>query len=237
MRILIIEDDIAIANVLRRGLVDQRYSVDVANDGRTGCEMGLCNDYDLILLDLMLPELGGRDVCATLRREGVSTPILMLTALSSSEDVVSGLDTGADDYLAKPFDFTILLARVRALTRRHTDQKTARITASNLVIDTAHRTATRNGRVLDLTAKEFALLEYFMMNQRRILSRESIGEHVWNINFDPKSNVIESLVRFLRQKIDEETGDSQIRTIRGLGYRFEPAEYPREPADEVEPDT
>ncbi len=221
MRILIIEDDVAIANVLRRGLVDQHYSVDVAHDGEQGLEMALCNDYDLIILDIMLPKLGGREVCSRIRAHGEGVPVLMLTALASAEDIVTGLDLGADDYLAKPFDFTVLLARVRALTRRNYDQKTTRILAGDLIVDTAHRTAVRNGRILDLTAKEFALLEYFMVNQGKILSREAISEHVWDINFDPKSNVIESLVRFLRQKIDTEGSASLIRTVRGLGYRFE----------------
>lgn len=221
MRILIIEDDVAIANVLRRGLVDQHYSVDVARDGEQGLEMALCNDYDLIILDIMLPKLGGREVCSRIRAHGEGVPVLMLTALASAEDIVTGLDLGADDYLAKPFDFTVLLARVRALTRRNYDQKTTRILAGDLIVDTAHRTAVRNGRILDLTAKEFALLEYFMVNQGKILSREAISEHVWDINFDPKSNVIESLVRFLRQKIDTEGSASLIRTVRGLGYRFE----------------
>lgn len=223
MRILIIEDDVAIANVLRRALVNQHYSIDIAHDGEEGMEIALCNDYDLIILDLMLPKLNGREVCSRLRAHGSAVPILMLTALASAEDVVTGLDLGADDYLSKPFDFTVLLARVRALTRRHTEQKTTRISAGDLVIDTAHRTATRNGKILDLTAKEFALLEYFLINQGKNLTREAISEHVWDINFDPKSNVIESLIRFLRQKIDTEGGPSMIRTIRGLGYRLEVA--------------
>jgi len=221
MRILLVEDDIAIANVIRRGLVDQHYSVDIVHDGERGKEYALCNDYDLIILDVMLPGMDGRDVCRHLRATGLATPIMMLTALSTPDDVVAGLDIGADDYLPKPFDFTILLARVRALTRRHTDQKTARISSGDVVIDMAHRTASRAGRVLDLTAKEFTLLEYLMINQGKTLTRESISEHVWDINFDPKSNVIESLIRFLRQKIDPEEGSSLIRTVRGIGYRFE----------------
>lgn len=221
MRILLVEDDIAIANVIRRGLVDQHYSVDIVHDGERGKEYALCNDYDLIILDVMLPGMDGRDVCRHLRATGLATPIMMLTALSTPDDVVAGLDIGADDYLPKPFDFTILLARVRALTRRYTDQKTARISSGDVVIDTAHRTASRAGRVLDLTAKEFTLLEYLVINQGKTLTRESISEHVWDINFDPKSNVIESLIRFLRQKIDPEEGASLIRTVRGIGYRFE----------------
>jgi len=221
MRILLIEDDAAIANVVRRGLVGQHYSVDVAEDGEKGCELALCSDYDLIILDLMLPKMDGREVCRSLREAGLATPILMLTALGTPEDIVEGLDVGADDYMPKPFDFSILLARVRALTRRHTEQRTSRIVTGDLVLDTAHRTAMRDGRILDLTAKEFALLEYFVINQGRTLTREAISEHVWDINFDPRSNVIESLIRFLRQKIDADDRASMIKTIRGVGYRFE----------------
>lgn len=221
MRILVVEDDENIASVIRRGLVDQHYSVDVANDGDAGLESGCCNDYDLIILDVMLPKMDGYSLCKSLRQEGVSTPILMLTALGASNDVIMGLDQGADDYLTKPFDFGILLARIRSLTRRRFEAKTAVIEIADLKIDTAKRTVERNGRPITLTAKEFSLLEYFVMNKGRVLTREVIAEHVWDINFDPKSNVIESLVRFLRQKVDKDHEAQLIHTVRGVGYRFD----------------
>jgi DNA-binding response OmpR family regulator len=221
MRILIVEDDPGIANVIRRGLIDQHYSVDIAEDGELGLDLALCNDYDLVILDILLPKLDGRSLLKQLREAEFSPPVLMLTALDSPDDVVAALDLGADDYLSKPFDFNVLLARVRSLTRRRSNQRTARIEVGGLVLDTAHRTAMRDSVTLNLTSKEFALLEYFVMNQRKNLTRDEISEHVWDINFDPRSNVIESLVRFLRQKIDIPSGMSLIKTVRGIGYRFE----------------
>jgi DNA-binding response OmpR family regulator len=221
MRILVVEDDVNIADLLRRGLVEQHYSVDIAHDGETGLDMAWTNDYDLIILDLMLPKLGGKEVCRSLREDDVKTPILMLTALSSSADVIEGLDHGADDYLPKPFDFGVLLARVRSLTRRRTEHRTAEIRIADMVIDTARREVERNGRPIPLTPKEFALLEYFVMNRGRVLTREAISEHVWDINFDPRSNVIEQLMRCLRQKIQHDDEEPLIHTVRGAGYRFD----------------
>jgi DNA-binding response OmpR family regulator len=221
MRILVVEDDQNIADVLRRGLVEQHYSVDVAGDGVTGSELALVNDYDLLILDIMLPGLDGRAVCRRVREEGLLTPILMLTALGSAGDVITGLDSGADDYLTKPFDYGVLLARVRSLTRRRSELRTTQVRIADLDIDTARRTVRRGDTPINLTAKEFALLEYFVLHKGKVLSREAIGEHVWDINFDPRSNVIESLIRFLRQKIDVEGEDSLIQTIRGVGYRLD----------------
>ena len=221
MRILVVEDDQNIADVLRRGLVEQHYSVEVAGDGQTGAELALVNDYDLLILDIMLPGLDGRAVCRRVREEGLLTPILMLTALGSAGDVITGLDSGADDYLTKPFDYGVLLARVRSLTRRRSELRTTQVRVADLEIDTARRTVRRGETPINLTAKEFALLEYFVLHKGRVLSREAIGEHVWDINFDPRSNVIESLIRFLRQKIDVEGEDSLIQTIRGVGYRLD----------------
>ena len=203
MRILVIEDDPNIADVLRRGLTDRHYSVDIANDGKEGVFMAQVNDYDLIILDIMLPGLNGWDVCARLRSEKLATPILMLTALDTVDDKIRGLDTGADDYLPKPFHFGELLARIRSLVRRQSEQKTAEIRIGDLVLDTASRSVTRDNIPISLTAKEFALLEYFVLNQNKVLTREMISEHVWDMNFDPQSNVIDSFVRFLRQKIDK----------------------------------
>ena len=220
MRILIVEDDIDIAEMIRDGLVEKHYSVDLAHDGDTGHEMALCNDYDLIILDIMLPKMSGKEVCRTLRSERLETPILMLTALASTEDMVDGLDIGADDYLTKPFNFPVLQARIRSLTRRRSDQKTAEIRIADLVINTAFRTAHRNGQAINLTAKEFALLEYFAHNKGKVLTREAISEHVWDINFDPRSNVIESLMKCLRQKVDKGFEMQLINTVRGVGYCF-----------------
>ena len=235
MRVLIVEDNLNLADGIRRGLVEQHYSVDVANDGEKGLEYAQTSDYDLIILDILLPKLDGNSVCRELRKAGHSTPILMLTALGSPRDVITGLDGGADDYLTKPFDFGVLLARVRSLTRRHSDQRTAEIRIADLVIDRATRMVSRNGRHIVMTAKEFSLLEYFALNSGRVLTREEISEHVWDINFDPRSNVIDSLVRFLRQKIDKDQELPLIQTVRGVGYCFsESSSHSNAPLDQLE---
>jgi DNA-binding response OmpR family regulator len=220
MRILVIEDDPNIADVIRRGLHEQHYSVDYAADGEEGEELAQVNDYDLIILDLMLPRKDGRAVCRDLRNEGLATPILMLTALDAVEEKISGLDAGADDYLTKPFHFGELLARVRSLIRRQSDHKKSEISVADLTLDTARRSVSRSGKPINLTAKEFALLEYFILNKGKVLTREAISEHVWDMNFDPQSNVIDSFVRFLRLKIDKEFEFPLIHTVRGVGYRF-----------------
>jgi DNA-binding response OmpR family regulator len=220
MRILIVEDDALISELLRRGLADQHYVIDIASDGDEGLDLALSNDYDLIILDIILPKMNGRDLCREVRREGVMVPILMLTGLGSSQDVITSLDLGADDYLTKPFDLGVLQARVRSLTRRRSDHRTASIVVGDLCINTADRTVTRSGRELGLTPKEYALLEYLALNRGRVLSREAIGEHVWDMHFDPRSNVIDSLVRTLRQKIDRGFPVPLIDTVRGFGYRL-----------------
>jgi DNA-binding response OmpR family regulator len=220
MRILVVEDDPNIASLISEGLTGQHYAVDIAVDGETGGEMACVNDYDLIILDIILPKLDGFGVCREVREEGVTTPVLLLTSLNGDEDVVKGLDAGADDFLAKPFSFDVLLARVRALLRRSTAQKTTQITVGQLVLDTANRSISRNGRSLDLTAKELMLLEYLMLNAGRVVTREMIAEHVWDMHFDPRSNVIDRLVHRLRQKLDRE-GSSPLQTVRGLGYTLQ----------------
>jgi DNA-binding response OmpR family regulator len=220
MRILVIEDDANIANAIKRGLIDQHYSVDTAGDGEEGLYLAQISDYDTIILDIMLPKLNGWEVCSELRRQGIGAPILMLTALDSIEDKIRGLDEGADDYLTKPFHFGELLARVRSLVRRQSDQRTSEIHVADLVIDTASRMVRRNNVQINLTAKEFALLEYFVMNRNKVLTRQMISEHVWDMNFDPQSNVIDSFVRFLRQKIDKDFSTPLVHTVRGVGYRF-----------------
>jgi DNA-binding response OmpR family regulator len=220
MKILLIEDDRGISSTIERELVENRYIVDVAHDGVTGEDLAASNDYDLIILDVMLPKKDGRDVCRSLREEGVSTPILMMTALGENEDVIAGLDIGADDYLVKPFHAGVLLARIRSLTRRGTDQKSTEIRVADLVLDTVQRTVSRSGTPIHLSSKEFALLEYFVMNQRKVLTRDMISEHVWEMNFDPRSNVVDSLVRFLRLRVDRDFTPQLIHTVRGVGYRF-----------------
>lgn len=224
MRILLIEDDPGIVETISRELRERNYIVDIATNGLEGEEMGAVNDYDLILLDLMLPGKDGRDVCRSLRHDGCSTPVLMMTALGESEDIVYGLDTGADDYLVKPIHPDVLLARVRSLTRRTSDHKTSVIQVADLVIDTAKRTVARGTTPIHLSAKEFGLLEYLIHNQGKVLTREMISEHVWDMNFDPRSNVVDSLVRFLRMRIDRGFEHQLIHTVRGMGYRFGPEE-------------
>jgi len=220
MRILVVEDDPDIADLIRLGLTARRYSIDVAHDGEAGSELAWSNEYDLIIMDVQMPKLDGRSLCRMLRAEKITTPILMLTALSDSEDIIGGLDDGADDYLTKPFNFGVLLARVRALTRRSSEQKTAVIRIADLTVDTAKRTAERAGRAIELTAKEYSLLEYLALNEGKLVTRSEISEHVWDSNFDPKSNVIESLMSCLRQSIDRDHQVRLIHTIRGAGYRF-----------------
>lgn len=220
MRILLVEDDNDGGEILRRGLVSQHYSVDLARDGEEGLDYALTNDYDLLILDVMLPKMDGRTLCKTLRQQKVMTPILMLTALGSSEEVIQGLDLGADDYIVKPFNFGVLLARVRSLTRRGSEQRTAEIQIGDLVIDTARRSVTRAGKAISLTSKEFALLEYLAINCEKVVTRDAIAEHVWDENFDPKSNVIESLMSCLRQSLDRGYDVALIHTVRGAGYRL-----------------
>jgi DNA-binding response OmpR family regulator len=224
MRILLVEDDARIASLVHRGLAANHYSVDVASDGETGLELALVNEYDLLVLDVMLPRMDGRELCRTLRNKGSRTPILMLTALDTSDHIIGALDDGADDFLSKPFDFGVLLARVRSLIRRNGDVRQSAIEADGLVVDTASRTVRRNGTLIALTAKEFALLEFLVLNKGKALSRNAICEHVWDINFDARSNVVDSLIRVLRQKVDLPGEPSLIHTVRGFGYRFgEPA--------------
>jgi two-component system, OmpR family, copper resistance phosphate regulon response regulator CusR len=220
MRILIIEDDEKIADALKRGLTEMHYSVDSAPNGEEGEYLACTNDYDLIILDIMLPGMDGWEVCKNIRKDKVTTPILMLTALDSVNDKIKGLDYGADDYLTKPFHLGELMARVRSLVRRQSQEKTSVIEVADIVIDTATRTVTRSGQNINLSAKEFSLLEYFIMNKNKVLTREMISEHVWDMNFDPQSNVIDSFVRFLRQKIDKGFEKQLIQTLRGTGYKF-----------------
>ncbi len=220
MRILIIEDDKKIAAALRKGLRAEGFAVDVASEAETGEELAAVNDYDVIILDILLPKQDGWEICANLRRAKILIPILMLTALDDVSDKIKGLEQGADDFLAKPFHFGELLARIRALIRRHSDVRSAIVEKYGLKLNLNTHKAVREGKEIPLSAKEFALLELFMMNPEKILSRQMISEHLWDMNFDPRSNVIESFIKFLRQKIDRDFEKPLIHTIRGAGYMF-----------------
>lgn len=220
MRILVIEDNKKMASLLRQGLTEQGHAVDVAATGQNGEEMatGERAAYDAIVLDVMLPDVEGIQVCRNLRRRGLQTPILMLTALSTTADKVTGLDAGADDYLTKPFEFDELVARIRALFRRGQAHEAGRLTCGDLEVDLLARTVIRGGQTIRLTSKEFALLEYLLRHKDRILTRTSIGQHVWDINFDSDSNVIDVYVSMLRRKIDKGFDRRLIHTVIGTGY-------------------
>ena len=218
MRILVVEDEKKVASFIKKGLEEEHYAVDIAYDGEEGLALVQINEYDLILLDIMLPRLDGMEVLRQIRRNGSNMPILMLTAKDSVEDIVSGLDGGSDDYLTKPFSFAELVARVRALLRRKAREKTDILTVGDLSLSTSTHRVKRGGREIELTPKEYALLEYFMRNPNRILARTLITEHVWDYHFDPETNVIDVYVNYLRKKIDQGFEKKLIHTIRGSGY-------------------
>lgn len=218
MRILVIEDEKKIADFIKRGLKEEGYAVDTVADGESGLFRARTNDYDLILLDLMLPKLDGISVCRRLKEEKTSAGIIMLTAKGSVAEKVAGLDAGADDYLAKPFAFEELLARIRALLRVRTSGKSAKLAVADLVIDPVAHTVSRAGKAVDLTGKEYALLEYLTRNQGTVVTRTMISEHVWDIDFDTFTNVIDVYINYLRNKIDAGFKKKLIRTIRGRGY-------------------
>ena len=220
MRVLIIEDNPKMAESIQRGLRENGLAADVSHSGFEGEDLAAVEPYDLILLDLMLPDRDGVDVCRNLRRRCVKTPILMLTALSGTEDKVAGLDAGADDYLAKPFEFEELLARIRALFRRGEASQGRVLECDNLALDLYTRRATRGEVQIDLSNKEFALLEFLMRNPNRVLSRTQISEKVWDMNSDPSSNVIDVYVSALRKKLDRGFEHELFHTIKGAGYRF-----------------
>ena len=222
MRILLVEDEKKMASFIERGLKEEGYSVDVCSDGETGWEMASINEYDCILLDVMLPKISGLELCRKLRSEGKSVPVLMLTARDSVEDKIKGLDQGADDYLTKPFSFEELLARIRALLRRPQEfEEKTRLKAGDLEMDLLGRRVFVKGEEAVLSQKEFALLEYLMRHKGKVVSRTQIAEHVWDIHFDPMSNTIDVYINFLRKKIDAGNHrESRIETVRGAGYRL-----------------
>jgi heavy metal response regulator len=218
MRILLVEDDRKVASFIRKGLTEEGYAVDVAHDGETGLVMGLDRLHDVIVLDVMLPQKPGFQVLRELRQAKLTTPVLLLTARDTVEDKVQGLDAGADDYLTKPFAFAELLARVRALLRRGKAAQTPVLRAADVVLDPASRTVKRGGEPILLTNREFALLEYFLRNPGRVLTRTMIAEHVWDYSFDAGTNVIDVYVNYLRKKIDAGRDAKLIHTVRGVGY-------------------
>ena len=220
MRVLLVEDEAKIADFIRKGLSECGYAVDAATDGEEALDWLDAGEFDIIILDVMLPIRNGVEVCRELRGRGVQTPVIMLTARDAIEDRVRGLDSGADDYLVKPFAFSELLARLRALTRRQPALLGSLLRMGDLVLDTATRQAFRQGRAIPLTTKEYTLLEYLMRHPHQVLTRTMIAEHVWNYDFDNATNVIDVHIRNLRRKIDDAFPTKLIHTVRGAGYRI-----------------
>jgi two-component system OmpR family response regulator len=220
MRVLVVEDEIKMAGLIRRGLVEDGLAVDLAGSGEDALVRAAATSYDAIVLDVMLPGISGFETCRTLRERGMWTPVLMLTARDSVEDRIAGLDGGADDYLTKPFSLRELSARLRALFRRRPSERPAVLEVGDIRLDPASRTASRNGTVVELSAKEFALLETFMRSPGRVLSRFHLLEHAWDYSYEHRSNVVDVYVRYLREKVDRPFGVESIETVRGAGYRL-----------------
>lgn len=218
MRVLIAEDEKKIADFIKRGLKEEGYAADIAHTGPEALSLAEENPYDLLLLDVMLPGLDGLAVCSGLRASGFAAPILMLTAKDRVEDKVKGLDSGANDYLTKPFAFDELLARIRALLRAKPADHSTVLNAGDIELDLAAHKASRAGRELDLSAKEFSLLEYLLRNKDKIVTRTMIAEHVWDINFDTGTNVIDVYINYLRRKLEKSPSKKVIHTVRGKGY-------------------
>ncbi|GAB4000930.1 response regulator transcription factor [Spirosoma daeguense] len=222
MKLLVVEDEVKTLQAIQQGLEESQFEVDIAYDGLIARRLALKNNYAAIITDLILPGLNGYELCRQLRAEGLTTPILMLTALGETEDKISGFDAGADQYLTKPFQFGELLARVRALTKRGTQvamtAQTIRYGGIEMNLDA--KTVIRDGKLIELTAREFALLEFLMRNQGRVLSKPEIAEHVWDLNFDTGTNVVEVYINYLRKKMDRDFPKKLIHTHFGMGYMF-----------------
>jgi len=218
MRLLVIEDEQKVANFIRQGLEEEGYAVDHAGDGASGLQIALEGLHDVIVLDVMLPKLDGLSVLQELRQANVATPVLLLTVRATIEDKVLGLDAGADDYLTKPFAFEEFVARVRALLRRRAETAPPVLQVADLALDPARRVVSRAGRKIDLTPREFALLDYFMRNPDRVLTRTMIANRVWDYSFDAATNVIDVYVNYLRRKIDTGHDSKLLHTVRGVGY-------------------
>ena len=221
MRILLVEDDTRVASFIRKGLEEEQYLVDVAEDGETALAQALSQEHDLLILDIMLPKLDGMSVLTELRRRHLDTPVLMLTAKDTVEDRVAGLNAGGDDYLPKPFAFTELLARTRALLRRRASEKSVVLRVGDLVLDPIAHRVTRAGRLIELTSREYALLQYFLQHPNQVLTRTMIVEQVWGYDFDNFSNVVDVYVNYLRNKIDRGFEPKLIQTVRGVGYQLQ----------------
>ena len=218
MYILVVEDDRKVAEFLRKGLQEEGHAVDLAHDGEDGLYLATTNQYDIVILDVMLPKKDGMGVLSELRGHGTSTPVLMLTARDSLEDKIQGLDRGADDYLIKPFAFAELLARIRAILRRGKPERLVKLTAADLTLDPVTREVQRSDEDIDLTNKEYALLEYLLRNKGQVLTRSLISEHVWGYQFDTGTNIVSVYVKYLRNKIDSGFEKKLIHTVRGVGY-------------------
>jgi len=221
MRILLVEDEERIAAFIRKGLKEELYAVDVACDGAEALDIALAAEYDLIILDVRLPIRDGISVCRELRTQGNKTPILMLTARDTVDDRVLGLDAGADDYLVKPFAFKELLARLRALARRPAAVQDDTLRVENLTLDTRTHQARRDAQPIDLSAREYSLLEFFMRHPGQVLTRTQIAEQIWGYDFDVNSNVVDVYIRYLRRKVDDPYEPKLIQTVRGVGYKLE----------------
>jgi two-component system, OmpR family, response regulator len=220
MRVLVVEDEIKMAGLLRRGLGEEGLAVDIAGSGEDALVRARATEYDAIVLDVMLPGISGFETCRQLREGGTWAPVLMLTARDSVEDRIAGLDGGADDYLTKPFSLGELSARLRALFRRQPSERPAVLEVGDIRLDPARRHVTRNGAEIDLSAKEFSLLETFMRSPGRVLSRFQLLEHAWDYSYEQRSNVVDVYVRYLREKLDRPFGVESIETVRGSGYRL-----------------
>ena len=220
MRVLVVEDESRIAAFIKKGLQEEYYAVDVAEDGESGLDWAISVEYDLIVLDILLPKLDGLQVCRELRNAGIKTPVLMLTARDAIDDRVRGLDSGADDYLVKPFSFKELLARLRALARRPPALQGAVLKVADLQVDTVSHTVERGGRRIDLSPKEFSVLEFLLRHQSIVVTRTSIAEHAWDEEFYSESNVVDVYIRNLRRKIDDAHPVKLIHTVRGVGYKI-----------------
>jgi heavy metal response regulator len=218
MRILVIEDENKVADFIKKGLEEQSYVVDRAVNGVEGEQLAGYNEYDVIVLDILLPKQDGWKTCKNIRLNGVKTPILMLTSLGETEDKIKGLDLGADDYLTKPFSFDEFLARIRALIRRGSSGEATTLKLADLELELLERKIKRNGKEIQLTQKEFALLEYLLRNKKKVMTRTQISEHVWGIDFDTGSNVVDAYIKMLRKKIDKDFSPQLIHTIVGVGY-------------------
>lgn len=218
MRILVVEDEDKIAGLIRRGLREEGYAVDIAKDGIEGEFLASTNDYDVIIMDVMLPKKDGISLCASLRVKKIATPVIMVTAKDAVSDKVKGLDSGADDYLTKPFAFEELLARIRCLLRKRDNNSAVKLRVGALEMDIISHKVSREGKDIALTSKEYALLEYLMRNAGSVITRTMIAEHVWDINFDTDTNVIDVYINYLRRKIDGGFKNGLIQTVRGRGY-------------------